>query len=550
MDAVTIGPAWERDESGEFVKPPLARTLGLHAILWAQEMLRQPDGPDAGGPWSFTAEQLRFVLHWYAIDARGRFVWPYGMLQRMKGAGKDPFGAALCAIELMGPCRFGGWDKHGFPIAVPHSSPWVSTAAVSKDQTRNTMVLFPSLISDAAKERYGVDMGKEIIHTARGGRLEAVTSSPRALEGGRQTFTLKNETHHWLENNEGLAMAEVIDRNAVKSRDGSSRALAITNAHVPGENSDAERDWEAFQDWAAGRLKSDRPSLMLDSLSAPPDTDLADDDSLRRGVEAARGDAVWLDIERVMASIRDPRMSPTLSRRFYLNQVVASEDAYLTAPEVDSCAAPHKIVSPKDEIVLFFDGSTTQDTTGLVASRLADGHVFTVAAWERPAGPRGEGWEVDKQDVDRVVRRVMAERNVVAFWGDVLHFEGLHDAWSQDFGKELILWAQMGRFQHATAWDMRNGTNVKAFTEAVERFETDVRSGEITHDGDPRLRGHLLNARRRPNKFGITIGKEHRMSTRKIDLAVCAIGAAMLRRNVLASPAYKKRKKPGVLIAF
>lgn len=29
-------------------------------------------------------------------------------------------------------------------------------------------------------------------------RIEAVTSSPRALEGGRPTFTVANETQHWV----------------------------------------------------------------------------------------------------------------------------------------------------------------------------------------------------------------------------------------------------------------------------------------------------------------------------------------------------------------
>ena len=539
-EAVTIGPAHEG-------LPAANRTLGLAAILWAEEMLLQPDGPNAGDPWSFTGEQARFVLHWYALDERGRFVWPYGMLQRLKGWGKDPFGAALCAIEFCGPCRFGGWDASGFPIAVPHPAPWVQTAAVSKDQTRNTMTLFPGMFSDKAIERYGIDLGKEIIYNTRG-RLEAVTSSPRALEGGRGTFVLKNESHHWLANNGGLDMADVIDRNAVKSRDGSSRALAITNAHVPGEESDAERDWDAYHDWLAGRLRSDMPPLMLDSVSAPPDTDLADDDSLRRGIELARGDATWLDVERIMGAVRDPRIAPSLSRRFYLNQVVASEDAYLTAPDVDACAAPHKIVTDEDEFVMFFDGSKSDDTTALVGSRISDGHLFVLGAWEKPRGPLGNGWQVDKADVDRRVRELLAREECVAFWGDVVHFEPEHDAWSREFGDKLLVWAQKGRFQHATAWDMRY--QIKPFTEAVEHFEAMIRAREVTHTGDTRLRSHLLNARRRPNKWGVSIGKEGRESPRKIDIAVCAIGASMLRRNVLASPEWKKRRKKTGRAAF
>jgi hypothetical protein len=163
------------------------------------------------------------------------------MLRRLKGWGKDPVGSAWLANELCGICRPDGLDASGRPVGKPHPSPWVMTAAVSLDQTKNTMRLFPGLLSDDAIAEYGIDLGKEIIYT-RNGMLEAVTSSPRAMEGKRATATLKNETHHWLENNDGIAMSEVIARNLTKARGGDARALAISNAHNPGEGSDAESD--------------------------------------------------------------------------------------------------------------------------------------------------------------------------------------------------------------------------------------------------------------------------------------------------------------------
>jgi hypothetical protein len=138
------------------------------------------------------------------------------MLRRMKGWGKDPLGAVWLATELCGPCRFGGFDAEGLPVAIPHPAPWVITAAVSLDQTKNTMRLFPGLFSEDAMDEYRIDIGKEIIYT-RNGILEAVTSSPRAIEGKRTTAALKNEPHHWLESNEGLAMSKVIARNNAKA---------------------------------------------------------------------------------------------------------------------------------------------------------------------------------------------------------------------------------------------------------------------------------------------------------------------------------------------
>jgi hypothetical protein len=78
---------------------------------------------------------------------------------------------------------------------------------------------FPSLFPGQVIETYQIDLGEEIIYDQRGlAILEAVTSSPRAMEGKQTTFSLKNETHHWLENNDGIAMSDVIERDLVKAR--------------------------------------------------------------------------------------------------------------------------------------------------------------------------------------------------------------------------------------------------------------------------------------------------------------------------------------------
>ncbi|MBQ1164893.1 terminase, partial [Streptomyces sp. A73] len=77
-------------------------------------------------------------------------------------------------------------------------------------------------------------------------------------------------------------------------------------------------------------------------------------------------------------------------------------------------------------------------------------------------------------------------------------------------------------------WDMRDRRRQQTFTEAVDRFYRDVLERQVPHDGHRELRQHIANARRRTNQWGYSIGKEHRESARKVDLAVCAIGARML----------------------
>lgn len=516
-------------------------TLGWQALAWTAEYLLQPDGPDAGKPWVFTPEQVRFLLWWYAIDEQGRFIYRRGMLRRMKGWGKDPFGAAICCIEFVGPCRFSHFNEKGEPVAMPHSAAWIQTAAVSRDQTRNTMTLFPGMLSPLAIATYRIDLGKEIIYSHRGRRrIEAVTSSPRAVEGQRATFVLKNETHLWFEVNEGHAMSSVIARNAAKSRDGSSRVMAISNAHNPGEDSDAERDYVSWLQYQSGQARK-TGGFLYDSLEAPPETDLYNEDSLRAGLRAARGDSDWLDIDRLVEEIYDPTTPPSTSRRFYLNQIVAQEDAWLSPQEWERCGDKDKVVEPGELIAMGFDGSKTQDHSALVGCRISDGHLFTLGVWVPP-----KDREIDRDLIDARVEKAFVDYDVVAFYSDVHPWESYIDKWEATHADTLC--AQVST-RHPIAWDMRG--KQRETTWAVESFLDAVLERQLTHENDPVTNQYVYNARRRPNNYGVTIGKEFANSSRKIDWAVAAVLARRARQDYLALPESKKRKPPsrGISIA-
>lgn len=81
IDAVYIGPVWSRDEAGQFILPE--HTLGWQILDWIPRWITGPNG----GPFQPTKEQKRFILWWYAVDERGRFVYRDGVLQRVKGWG-------------------------------------------------------------------------------------------------------------------------------------------------------------------------------------------------------------------------------------------------------------------------------------------------------------------------------------------------------------------------------------------------------------------------------------------------------------------------------
>ncbi|MFI2081427.1 terminase TerL endonuclease subunit [Streptomyces rubiginosohelvolus] len=426
---------------------------------------------------------------------------------------------------------------------------------MSKDQTRNTMIIFGSLFTKRAIAEYSIDIGKEIIYAHKGAaRIEAVTSSPRALEGGRTTFTLLNETHHWIESNQGHEMAATIERNATKSADGSARTFAITNAFEPGEDSVAEQTRDAYEAAEAGRAED--TGILYDSLEAPPEAKLTKP-WLEKVLTAVRGDSVWLNIPRLIKSILDPRNPPSRSRRFWYNQIVAAEDAWMARYEWDACKREDLALADGDEVVMFFDGSKSDDATGLCACRMSDGLVSTLGVWQKPPNwpsPDSPGyvpWQVPREDVDGVVRNAFGRFKVLAFFADPgsgqdedgeMYWDAFLDRWGQSYGKKLLLRAVVsGPKAHAVRWDMRDRRNQETFTDAVKRTREDILQRQLVHDGHKVMRTHVINARRRTNAWGVTIGKEHRESARKIDLAICMIGARMLRRTVLNSPKNQKR---------
>lgn len=503
------------------------RTIALDAAAWASEWLVQPDGPDAGQPWSFTDQQLRILSYWLAYGKDGRWLHRRGSIRMMKGWGKDPFVAVLSLIELCGPCRV----QDG--RAVRHPAPWVQIAAVSRDQTRTTMRLFPQLLPKRTIERYELEVNKEIVYAGGGrGVIEAVTSSPDSLEGGRATLTIRNEVQYWRKSNSGHDMAEVIDGNLAKSRDGAARALSVGNAHVPGEDTVGEREWDAYQAIAAGRTRV--KDVLYVAFEAPADTKLDDGDSLREGLTAARGDATWLDVDRLVAEIWDPRTTPSEGRRKYLNQVVAAEDAWVAPHEYDACKRDVTL-SDGETITLGFDGSTTDDHTALVATRVSDGAEFLLAHWE----PRGE---IDREAVDATVRRTFETYDVVAFYADLHPWESYVDAWARDLGtidrrNGLCVAATT---KHPVAWDMRS--HERDFTVAAERYHDAITTGTLVHDGNVTLREHTLNARRRPNRTGVSFGKEHRESARKVDALAAAVLSRLAWLDYQALPPTKQRK--------
>jgi len=246
-------------------------------------------------------------------------------------------------------------------------------------------------------------------------------------------------------------------------------------------------------------------------------------------------------------SILNPENSPSESRRKWYNQIVGTEDAWADPRWVDQCSRtpkkfPELQLADGDRVVMFGDGSKSNDDTGLIVVRLSDGFAQT-HHWQHPEA----GTLVNRVDVDAAVVAAFDRFKVVSFWFDPSHAKAddqveedrfwwpLVDDWHRRYSAKLDkkFWpVKSGDRAHSVAFDMLKPSAQQLFQPAVSQAADDLEAGVALHHGGTQLRRHMKNARRREGRYGVTIGKEHRSSSRKVDLAVGFVGARMLYRLV------------------
>jgi hypothetical protein len=535
-----IAPADRLVTMPDFPLDGSIRTLGVEAVEWMRENLIQPDGPNAGSPFMPSEDQIDFLMWFYALDDHGRWLHNLGVRRQAKGKGKSPFAAALALFEFLGNARLDRFDdrRPGGCVGKQVPMPLVQIVAAAESQTKNTMRYVRAFCPKGGPlaRQYGIDVGKTQFYRLPEGTLEVITSSFTAAEGAQSTFAVGDEPEHWTPTNQGDELNATILDNLTKT---GGRMVHTCNAWKPGIGSVAESTWD---DWVAqeeGRSRADQ-RILYDARVAPPLTDeeLTDRSLLMPALEHCYRGSPWVDLENVIQRIWRSSAKVDDSRRKYLNQPTAPQDAWLAEGMWARLAAP-KPVDKRDEVVLFFDGSKSRDATALIACRVSDGYVFVPTQvdgkptiWE-PDTAHNTDDVVPVHLVDLAVDHVFATHNVVGFFADVQEWESFTKiAWPERHGERLkIKSVPSGKQPQVIAWDMRS--HVFEFTREVELVTQEIHDGLFAHDGNAIVSRHVGNARRYPNRYGVSIAKESPSSPLKIDAAICVIGARMVRRQYL-----------------
>lgn len=507
-------------EPGEFP------TLGYDVGEWIEAHCVIPDGYRQGEPYLLTDEMWRFLLRYYMIGfddelAPDGLLSYYGaQLRRSQKWGKDPFGGAILLAEALGPARFDGWDADGEPVGAPYPTPYIPCLGTSEEQVDNTYrPLLAMIRGGPLVDLPGMDAGETRVNLPSGGQVEPVTASARARLGQRMTFATLTETHLWTPPLY-RRLAGAVKRN-IAGMDG--RWLELTNAWDPTEASEAQVTAE-----------TGNPRVCLDTVVPRRVDDLDDEDALYRELLRQYGDSAqerggWVNIRgRIMHEVRSKAHFEADRRRFFLNEIVVGESAFVDPVRWDRLKRPEHLQAG-EVIALGFDGSKYRDATALIASRHSDGQLFTLRIWERPDDV--DEWRVPSVEVDQLVKDVFEAYRVSVMFADPYRWQDYLDAWSALWPDRVVEFP----------------TNVEQrMDKAIERFTTAFTDeGGITHDGNETLARHckdtvvVKGSRKKPRPGEDTLLQTHYLKLAKrgdgmlIDGAVASVLAHEARAHAI-----------------
>lgn len=524
-------------------------SLGQQVVEHIEEFLCHGPGDVVGEPIELDDEFYAFIVKAYRIDPEtGRRMYRRAFLSRAKGRAKSEIAGMLVCSEALFPVRFDGWDADGEPVGRPVKSPFIRCLATEEGQSGNTYdnvsTMLEYLVEHHGDDYPGIDIGKSaqsssriILHHQRG-EITPSTASSAAKDGGKETFAVFDETHLYVLP-ELRRMHGTVRRNLRKRKEAEPWCLETSTMYKPGQDSVAEATHTYYKAIREGRIRdADAAGLLFDHRQAQDGTDLADRDALLAGLKEAYGPAAaWMDLDGIIAEIWDPQSAPSDSRRYWLNQPVAAEDALLDPGKWALCASELRL-QDGDEIVLGFDGGKSDDATALIALRISDRLVQPLGIWERPEGPMGKNWEVDRKQVSDLVAHAFGMYQVRAMFADVKLWESYIDEWGETYRDELLVKASP---RSAIGYDMRG--HQQELTKATEALVQAIEDRKILHTDHKMLNRHVGNTRRRPNRWGVSFGKESRESPKKVDGFAATQLADMARRALLASPDWVKRQK-------
>jgi hypothetical protein len=520
------------------------------AAAWAEHHCIIPDGFRKGEAFRFYDWQLWIVLNHYrvkpgveAFDDEGyptraaAYFYRRSQVVAAQKTGKGPFAAVVVCIEAVGPALFAGWAEGGEtylcaengclcgwsytyeagePMGMPWPTPLIQLLATSEDQVDN---VYRPLQAMARGPFLSAQMrvGEQFIRLPNDGRIDVVTSSAQSRLGNPITFALQDETQLYTQTNKLVRVAETMRRGLAGM---GGRSMETTNCWDPAEQSVAQRTYEGrtkdvfkFYETPPAelryQLKADRRKIHEHNYAGSPHVNL---------------DAIEAEAAEIAEN------DPAQAERFYGNRIVAGLGSWMDGDKWDARRADAPKFPRKTQVVLGFDGSDTDDWTGIRAET-REGFQFTPVTAGGPTiwNPADYGGKVPRLDVAAAFDELFETFDVVRLYADPPYWSSEIDALAEKHGDKRVL-----------RWETYQPKRMHA---AAERLLTDVNKADsgFTHDGCPVTAQHVRNARKAARNPVPRYVLTKPGDGRKIDLAVSSILAHEAAGDATAAKLWRKR---------
>lgn len=512
-------------------------TLGHLADGWIYRHCVVPAGFKRGQPFEQSRWQYEATARYYQVRAEAvhdperplgaqAFVWRKVLVVGPQKSGKGPWSAAITTLEAVGPSQFVGWaeagDRYvcadhgcpcgwvyeyavGEPMGERHPSPLIQLTAIAEDQVANVYGPLTEMVASArlapllqVREEFVRILGKSLGDKAD--RIDVVTSKARTRLGQPITFALQDEYGLWTGGMQ--TVSDTQDRGAAGMN---GRTLATTNAYDPSENSAAQALHE-----------SDDDDVLVIWDEPPADLDFRDPDDRRALIEYVYRFSPWVNVDTIVGLCNSlVKRDPGQAERFFCNRLVRGGGRYMPDLEPWTEKRAAVVVRKRTRIALGFDGSDSNDWTGIRCETL-DLYQWTptylVGGDRRPTVWRPDEWngQIPREEVRAAIAQIFRDYDVVRAYCDPFLWETDIDGWAAQYGeKRVVKWAT---------------NRIRQTHAALERFRDDVLEPQspFRHDDCPTMRLHLTNAVKRARQ-GETyiIGKPE--PHQKIDLVMSGV---------------------------
>lgn len=518
-----------------------------------------PDGFDKGEPFELVDWQAWALLNFYRLKPTAKvgqlapaFFYRRSQIVLPQKAGKAPYTAAHVCVEAVGPALFAGWARGGETwdcrdygcgcgwvyeyepgeaMGARWPTPLIQITAFSSDQTDNIYLALRPMIDEGPLSQVIPRTGEEFIRLPNDGRIDTVTSSAQSRLGARVTFVAQDETGIWTPQ-AGMVKVAQTQRRGLAGMGG--RAEETTNGWDPAEGSVAQMTAE-----------SQRPDIFRLHPQAPEALNYRNKAERRRIHRIVYAGSPWVDLDAIEAEAAELlETDPNQAERFFGNRVVAGADKAFNV-ELYRTLELWAAIAPGRKVTGGFDGSLTDDATGLVVTDIETGHQVVVAWWRRPPElDEHAEWQVPIEEVNAAVAFMFATWDVWRLYMDPPHYRDDLNRWAGEYGADRVI-----------GWET---SNRRRMVFALREFATDMarQPGVMSHgpllldehaepdqlalDAHQALIAHIGNAVRWPTqirdekgRFMWLIGKASPKSPFKIDLAVASILSWVARGDAI-----------------